>query len=129
LAVLTKFRRKKETTVTAVRLDLETEGFTYRKWGGIQHCKAGDFIVNNGGETYTVDAESFARTYREVSPGVYQKDTPIWAERAEAAGVIATKEGQTAYQAGDMLVFSDTERNDGYAISLERFESLYEPAE
>lgn len=127
--MLTKFRRKKETTVTAVRLDLETEGFTYRKWGGIQHCKAGDFIVNNGGETYTVDAESFARTYREVSPGVYQKDTPIWAERAEAAGVIATKEGQTAYQAGDMLVFSDTERNDGYAISLERFESLYEPAE
>jgi hypothetical protein len=37
--------------VIAVRLDLETDGFSYRKWGDTQRCKAGDFIVSNDGDT------------------------------------------------------------------------------
>ncbi len=127
MGALREFRRKENSTITAVRLDLDTEGVTYEKWGGTQRCKAGDWVVNNSGETYTIDADSFAVTYREVSPGVFQKRSSVWAERADVAGVIQTKEGSTAYDAGDMLVFNDEERADGYAMSAERFESLYEP--
>lgn len=112
--------------IIAVRVDLEIEGFTYEKWGRTQRCKPGDWLVNNADDTYTIDAETFAKTYREVSPGVYEKDAPVWAERAEVAGVISTKEGSTVYEAGDMLVFNDADRRDGYAMSAETFESLYE---
>jgi hypothetical protein len=48
---LKEFRRRERTTVAAVRLDLETEGFTYRKWGGPQQCKGGDWIVHSGDDT------------------------------------------------------------------------------
>ena len=110
-------------------VDLESEDFTYQKWGGTQRCKPGDWLVNNAGDTYTIDAEVFAKTYRELSPGVYEKVGDVWAEQALAAGVIPTKEGSTEYAAGDYLVFNDPEGRDGYAMSGETFDSLYEPAE
>ena len=125
---LKKFLRKPNTTITAVRLDLETEGFTYEKWGGTQRCKRGDWLVHIAGGTYTIDGESFARMYRKVSDGVYEKVVPVWAEREETAGVIETMEGSTAYEAGDMLVYSGADRTDGYAMSIETFESVYQPA-
>jgi len=124
---LREYRRRERTTITAVRLDLETEGFTYQKWGGTQRCKAGDWIVDNAGDTYTIDAEVFANTYRKVGPGVYEKVATVWAQRAESAGVIRTKEGSTEYEAGDVLVYNDAERRDGYAMKAETFDSLYEP--
>lgn len=31
---LRRYRRRAEATVVAVKIDLDTEGFTYRKWGG-----------------------------------------------------------------------------------------------
>ncbi len=126
---LRKFLRKEQTTITAVRLDLDTEGFTYQKWGGTQRCKRGDWLVNNAGETYTIDAQSFAETYREVSPGVYAKESPIWAEEAHVTGTISTKEGSTDYVAGDFLVYNDAARQDGYAIEAATFHSLYVSAE
>jgi hypothetical protein len=126
---LKEFRRRERTTVAAVRLDLETEGFTYRKWGGPQQCKGGDWIVHSGDDTYTVDAEVFSRTYRAVSRGVYEKVSPVWAARADTAGAIQTKEGFTPYQGGDMLVFNDPDGRDGYAMSKGTFDSLYEPVD
>ncbi len=45
-------------------------------------------LVDNLGDAYTIDAEVFAATYREVSPGVYVKSTPIWAEVATEPGRI-----------------------------------------
>ena len=116
----------KRTTVVAVRLALETDGFTYQKWGGAQRCKAGDWIVSNRGDTYTVDADSFANTYREVSQGVYRKATPVWAERAGAAGRVPTKEGSTDYQAGDYLVSNGPDGQDAYAVAAAEFEAMYE---
>ena len=56
-----RYRKRADQFVVAVRLDLEGAGFRYRKWGGEQQCKAGDWVVDNDGEVYTVDAESFAR--------------------------------------------------------------------
>jgi hypothetical protein len=123
-----KYVKKADTFVVAVQLDLDTEGFTYRKWGGLQRCKPGDWLVNNRGDVYTVDRETFARTYRALSPGLFVKTAAVWAEIAEADGQIATKEGVTHYQAGAYLVYNDPEGRDGYAVSADDFERMYEPA-
>ena len=108
---------------------MDTEGFVYNKWGGKQVCKRGDWLVDNNGDKYTVSKESFARTYEIVSPGVYFKSAPVWAEVAEKGGRVKTKEGDTAHQAGDYLVFNNEEGTDAYAISAEKFESMYKLAE
>lgn len=123
---LRQYRKKAGNEVVAVRLDLDTDGFTYEKWGGTQQCKAGDWIVDNKGDTYTVDADTFADTYREVRPGVYLKAAAIWATKASQAGSILTKEGSTRYEAGDYVVYNDKDGQDGYAISKDKFDELYE---
>jgi hypothetical protein len=128
LAKRRKYLKKPTSFVVAVRLDLETEGFTYQKWGGTQTCKAGDWVVNNDGDIYTVDGDTFARTYRSVTPGVYMKITPVWATVAKQAGQIRTKEGVTRYKAGAYLVYNDPEGEDGYAVDADSFEEMYEPA-
>lgn len=122
-----RYKKKASSFVTAVRLDVETEGFTFRKWGAEQRCKRGDWIVDNEGDVYTVDAEVFARTYRKLSPGVYVKTTPVWVEVAAAPGAIATKEGKTHYERGDYIVFNEEQDGDGYAVTKSKFEETYEP--
>jgi hypothetical protein len=129
MAARKKYVKRARTPVVAIQLDLETGGFTYRKWGGEQSCKSGDWIVNNGGDVYTVDRDSFARTYRAESPGLYQKVAPVWAELADRDGAIRTKEGVTHYKAGAYLVFNDEKGQDGYAVTASSFEAMYEPAE
>lgn len=116
---------KKDKPVAAVQLQLDTDGFTYRKWGGVQTCKPGDWLVDNGGEIYTVDQESFRRTYRAVSLGVYKKVAAVWAEVADRAGTIQTKEGTTDYVAGDYLVYNEADGTDGYAVGADTFERTY----
>jgi hypothetical protein len=121
-----EYRRRKGTEVVAIRLDLDTDGFTYEKWGGIQTCKRGDWIVYGGGSTYTVDAASFAKTYTELRPGLYVKVGSVWAKEAGAAGSICTKEGTTDYEAGDFIVCNDSNGEDCWAVSAEDFSRLYE---
>lgn len=113
--------------VVAVQLDLDTAGFTYEKWGDTQSCKRGDWLLNNNGDVYTVDSATFARTYQPSSPGIYIKRTPVWAEVASEAGAVRTKEGATHYQAGDYLVYNQPDGGDGYAVSKDKFERMYEP--
>lgn len=127
MATRRRYRKRAGTAVVAVQLDLDTAGFTYRKWGGEQVCKAGDWLVNNGGDVYTVDRETFARTYRAESPGLYRKIAPVWAEIADSAGSVRTKEGATHYQAGDYLVFNEESGGDAYAVTARSFEAMYEP--
>lgn len=81
---LREYRRRDRTPVSATQLDLEMDNLTYRKWGGVQTAAPGDWLVNNEGDTYTVDREMFERTYSMVSPGLYEKVTPIWARAAES---------------------------------------------
>jgi hypothetical protein len=121
------FVKRRTEFVVAVRMDLDTEGFVYQKWGGRQICKAGDWLVNNSGDTYTVDRETFARTYRATGPGTYVKVTPVWAETASTAGEIRTREGTTRYDAGDYLVYDGPDGDDRYAVSKAAFERMYEP--
>ena len=124
-----KYQKKPTSFITAVQLDLDTEGFVYNKWGGPQVCKRGDWLVDNAGDKYTVARESFAKTYEFVSPGVYTKSAPVWAELTDKPGKIKTSEGETAYAAGDYLVSNNPDGTDTYAISAEKFRELYDLAE
>ena len=121
-----RYRKKADQYVVAVQLNLETDGFTYRKWGGEQRCKRGDWLVDNGGDNYTVDAEVFEKTYRRVNPGTYVKTTPVWAEVATRPGSVATKEGESQYRAGDYLVYNNEDGTDAYCVSAAKFDSMYE---
>jgi hypothetical protein len=123
-----KYVKRPSQSVTAVQLALQTKGFTYKKWGAVQRCKARDWIVDNDGDTYTVDRESFRRTYRRVGPGMYLKKTPVWAEVAAAAGRVKTKEGSTAYKRGDFIVYNQKNGADGYAVSAKNFKRMYRRA-
>ena len=118
--------KREAQTVIAVQLDLDTKGFTYEKWGGTQTCKPGDWIVSNAGDTYTVDRESFASTYRAAGHGEYVKIAPVYAEVAANAGDVTTKEGTTHYAAGDYLVYNEPDGGDPYAVSKENFERMYQ---
>ena len=73
MATRRQYMKRQTEFVVAVQLDLETTGFTYKKWDDTQTCKRGDWIVNNNGDTYTVDSESFARTYKSNGPGTYRE--------------------------------------------------------
>lgn len=122
-----RYVRRPDRPVAAVCLALETDGLVYRKWGGEQRAKAGDWIVDNDGEVYTVDAAVFARTYRKTAVGAYVKTTPVWAERVSHAGSVQTKEGATQYEAGDYLVSNNSDGSDEYAMKAEKFQDLYTP--
>ncbi len=123
------YRKKADQFVVAVQLDLDTAGFTYRKWGAEQRCKHGDWLVDNQGDIYTVDHAVFAKTYRRIGPGTYVKTTPVWAERATQPGSVATKEGRSHYNTGDYLVYNNEDGTDAYCIAAAKFEAMYEPAE
>ncbi len=85
-----KYLKRATEFVIAVQVNLDMEGFTYQKWGGTQRCKRGDWLVDNNGDVYTVDGNTFTRTYRSSGPGTYVKATPVWAEVAGTAGAIRT---------------------------------------
>ena len=121
-----RYRKKANQFVVAVRLALETDGFSYTKWGAIQRCKPGDWLVDNGGDVYTVDGKVFSETYRPLSPGLYVKTTPVWAAVATAPGHVATKEGASHYDTGDYLVSNNEDGSDAYCVGAATFEEMYE---
>jgi hypothetical protein len=126
-----KYVRRPDQPVAAVQLALDEDGFTftYQKWGGEQRAAAGDWVVDNDGDVYTVNRATFERTYRRVGAGAYVKTTPIWAEQAESAGSVPTKEGATRYRAGDFLVSNEEDGGDAYAIEAGKFNAMYQRAD
>jgi hypothetical protein len=61
-----------------------------------------------------------------LSPGVYLKVTPIYAVKATGTGHVETKEGLSAYRAGDYIVSNNADGSDAYCISAEKFDAMYE---
>jgi hypothetical protein len=122
---LEKYYQKNNLYVTAMPLALDGSELKYQKWGGTQKAKEGDWLVCREGEYYTVEKESFSKTYKHVKDNTYSKSAPVWAEIAVDSGEISTKEGKTAYRAGDYLVYNNENKQDGYAIKKEKFESMY----
>lgn len=124
-----RYRKHPRAAISAVRLALDTDGLVYRKWGAEQRCKAGDWLVDNDGDCYSIDAATFEATYEPVSPGRYIKSAPVWAAVAKEAGAIRTQEGATRYEAGDYLVADAPDGPDIYAVSRAKFERMYVPDE
>ena len=122
-----RYRKRANQAVVAIRLQLDTPGFAYSKWGGEQRCKPGDWLVDNAGDVYSVDAEVFARTYRQVGTGQYVKITPVWAEQTAEAESVMTKEGRSHFSAGDYRVFNNADGTDAYCVTREKFDAMYEP--
>lgn len=120
------FRKKANRPVIAVQIDIDFDEIRYQKWGDTQRCKPGDWLVNNNNDTYTVNREYFRTHYKNISPGVYEKEGEIWAEVAPENGTIKTIEGSTAYIAGDYLVFDRQIGGTGYAIGKVDFERMYD---
>jgi len=123
-----KYQKKASQPVIAVRIDLDIDRFAYRKWGGEQHAKRGDWLVNNDGDVYTVDEKVFDKTYRKQRPGVYVKVAPVWAEIVTAAGSVKTVEGESHYKRGDYLVYNKRNGGNPYSVSAAKFKAMYRPA-
>jgi len=121
-----QYSKRASQFVIAVQLDLDTPGFTYKKWGDTQTCKRGDWLVNNKGDVYSIDRDTFSRTYESTGPGMYVKRTPVWAEVAREVGAVRTKEGATHYEAGDYLVYNQPDGGDPYAVAKDAFERMCE---
>ena len=81
--------------------------------------------MDNNGDKYTISQESFAKTYKLLSPGVYLKAAPVWAAVAENEGKVKTQEGETTYKAVDYLVYNNEDGTDAYAMSADKFKSMY----
>jgi hypothetical protein len=124
-----RYHKKASKYVVAIRLDLETDGIVYRKWKDTQRAKRGDWLVDNEGDIYTVDADAFARTYERVVAGLYIKTTPVWAEVAKQPGSVKTKEGRSHYEAGDYIVSNDENGTDAYCMPAKTFEEMYTRSE
>ena len=124
-----EYRKRDNRSVIAVQLDLQFEQFNYQKWGDTQRALPGDWLVCNQGDTYTVDAEVFAKTYTQVAPGQYKKTATVWAWQASEQGAVKTIEGSTAFSAGDYLIADAEGAEPDYAISNEKFLQLYQPVE
>jgi hypothetical protein len=122
-----RYRKKADQLVLALALELDTQGFAYQKWGGTQRCKPGDYLVNNGGDVYTVDRATFEQTYQQVAPAQYFKTAHVWAWQTSEAGSVTTKEGITHYEAGSYIVSNDPDGKDSWAVTSEKFESSYRP--
>jgi hypothetical protein len=122
-----RYRQRAGSQVTAIQLNLDLEAFRFHKWGGIQTAKQGDWLVERDGQAHTVDADSFTRTYRQIGPATYVKHSIVWAKTAQRDGSIPTREGTTHYRQGDVLAWNDPEGKDGYAMTKEKFDSLYQP--
>ena len=123
---MNRYRKRENKIVTGVQLNLDTEGLTYFKWGSQQRCKAGDWLVDNDGDCYTISADSFSKTYEKVAPGQFVKVALIWAHKVSESGRVKTREGYTEYEPGDYIVSNDQEGSDSYAVSKAKFEAMYE---
>ena len=119
--------------VNAIQLtfDESEKSISYVKWGGEQTAKFGDWLVHNptGGDTYTVDNESFYNTYMAVADtfGLYQKKG-AWCKRVPfnaAPFTIPTKEGGTQVNPGDWLMANNVDLSDKYAMRHEKWLKLY----
>jgi len=120
-----KYTKTETQIVTGVQINLETDGVRYVKWGSNQYCKAGDWLVNNDGECYTIEKDSFAKSYKEISPGRYVKSGTVWAEQASEDGSVMTKEGISKFQAGDYIISNNEDGTDSYTIQKGKFELTY----
>lgn len=112
--------------VTAIQIKLDTEGLFYNKWGSNQIGKKNDWLVESAtGSVYTIDNESFEKTYKLYSKGRYIKFASIWVTIADHDGNIKTKEGYSHYKDGDYLVANNQNGEDPYTPPADVIKNNY----
>ena len=109
--------------VTAERL---TEKMTWQT-GSESNLTAqpGDWLVSDGVSSWTVAADVFAATYRELCNGRFTKTAVVTARQLPAKATIPTLEGPATAEAGDWVVCNPG--GDAWPVPLDEFERRYEP--
>lgn len=95
----------------AIQLQSGTTGFSYHKWVTSQSCKPGDWIVKNAFDMYTVDENSFSRSYRAASLSCHRIFSPVRASMVGLGCTNESKEGFTQCQAGTTVALM-TSKNE-----------------
>lgn len=129
---LLKYKRRPGNEVQAIQLPQLAHSMIYIAWGAEQSANTGDWLIRStAGEVWTVEKKSFEHTYCPVinRPGWFDKFAPVWAKRATEAGVVKTKEGESAYAAGDYICYSGGNTTDVWPLAQSAFEMRYEPVE
>lgn len=110
--------------VRASRLTVRRTWRTAR--GDAMRARAGDWLVEQGSEEWTVAAAVFEERYEEVRPGVFRSRQAIRAVRVEEPLEIETLEGWVHAASGDLLALGPA--GDVWPIPAERFAATYRPA-
>lgn len=109
--------------VSATRLTERTNWQTVA--GSSLTAQPGDWLVSDGGSSWTVAADVFAATYRESGDGKFTKTAAVVARQLPVKVTILTREGPATAEAGDWVV-----RNPGgeaWPVPKAEFERRYEP--
>lgn len=115
---------KKAGTVRAEKLA------TAQEWkstnGDTLNGAAGDWkLTGPDGSTWTVKPDIFAKTYGEVSPGVYAKTAIARAMKLNQPYTVQSLEGPSSGNTGDYLVIGPN--NEFYIVNGAKFEGMYSP--
>ena len=112
---------KKVGTVQAEQLTQDT---TWTANGAPMEGKAGDWkVTGSDGSVWTVKPDIFAKTYGEVSPGVYAKTATTNAQLITRDMTVHTLEGDVPAKAGDYLVTGPN--GEQYPVTAAKFKSMY----
>lgn len=95
-------RYRSTVAVHATRLAAPRTWRTAR--GSELSAAAGDWLLTDGVEEWTVAAQVFTRTYDELPDGRYVKHALVEAVRTERPVEVATLEGPARAEAGDWVL-------------------------
>ncbi|WP_157558894.1 hypothetical protein [Nocardioides sp. Soil774] len=114
---------RSRVVVTAKRLG---EQVTWKTASGSNlTAEAGDWLVSDGESSWTVAADVFATTYREVGSGSFTKTALVVARQLAVKVTIATMEGPATGNAGDWVVRNPG--GDAWPVPDREFKRRYEP--
>ncbi|MGQ7787939.1 PGDYG domain-containing protein [Nesterenkonia sp. K-15-9-6] len=92
--------------------------------GAVMEAKPGDWIVDDDGQQWSVDAEVFAETYEAVSEGRYRKTGEVRARQIAQPTSLETLEGSDQLDAGDWVVQNAS--GECWGVSDARFRRRYQ---
>lgn len=72
--------------------------------GSALSAAAGDWLVTDGAEEWTVAPDIFRRTYRRLADGRFVKQEPVRAARLDRSAEVPTLEGVARAEAGDWVL-------------------------
>ena len=110
--------------VDAVRLTEDSEWATAN--GDPLSASAGDWMLSDGGDHWSVAPDVFAASYEPVGDGRYAKTATVTAIQLTAPFAVDTLEGVATGAAGDWLVRNPT--GECWPVPAETFSKRYELA-